>query len=217
MTSLISPTALFPHARKEEDTDVESARTVSETDQSFLERSLLAAAADQNSRESGSSPPETLQTEELPRQRDDLGPATPQMATAALFASWQEIAQQLGIAVEHEVPVEDLRTMFQTAKGILPKEHQRKFHELQGQAFDRILQGRIPVDTVAPIVLASMYETHPWVPFWESILWHMAQSYRFWLATPESPPPSRIQINCGGLGGGSLDSPTTPTFHRTHP
>ena len=77
--------------------------------------------------------------------------------------------------------------------------------------------GKLPVETVAPIVLASMYETHPWVPFGESILWHMAQSYQFWLATPESPPPSRIQINCGGLGGGSLDSPTTPTFHRTHP
>ena len=45
----------------------------------------------------------------------------------------------------------------------------------------------------------------------------MAQSYRFWLATPESPPSSRIQINCGGLGGGCLDSPTTPTFHSTHP
>ena len=144
-------------------------------------------------------------------------PDTPQMATPALFVSWQEIAQQLGIPVEHEAPVEDLRTMFQTAIGILPTEHQRRFHELQGQAFDRIPRGRIPVETVAPIVLASMYETHPWVPFWESILWHMAQSYRFWLATPESPPPSRIQINCGGLGGGSLDSPTTPTFHCTHP
>ena len=217
MPLLFPPTALFPHERTEEDTDVESARTVSETDQTFLERSLLAAAADQNSRESGSSPPETLQIEELPRQRDNRYPATPQMATPALFVSWQEIAQQLGIPVEHEAPVEDLRTMFQTAIGILPTEHQRRFHELQGQAFDRIPRGRIPVETVAPIVLASMYETHPWVPFGESILWHMAQSYQFWLATPESPPPSRIQINCGGLGGGSLDSPTTPTFHCTHP
>ena len=96
---------------------------------------------------------------------DNLYPATPQMATPALFVSWQEIAQQLGIPVEHEAPVEDLRTMFQTAIGILPTEHQRRFHELQGQAFDRIPRGRMPVETVAPIVLASMYETHPWVPF----------------------------------------------------
>ena len=92
-------------------------------------------------------------------------PDTPQMATPALFVSWQEIAQQLGIPIEHEAPVEDLRTMLQTAIGILPTEHQRRFHELQGQAFDRIPRGRIPVETVAPIVLASMYETHPWVPF----------------------------------------------------
>ena len=62
-----------------------------------------------------------------------------------------------------------------------------------------------------------MYETHPWVTYWQSMLWHMAQSYRFWLAAPESPPPRRIQKNCGGLGGGTLDSPTTPAFHCTHP
>ena len=87
------------------------------------------------------------------------------MATPALFVSWQEIAQQLNIPVEHEVPVEDLRIMFQKAIGILPTEHQRQFHELQGQAFDRIPQEKIPVETAAPIVLASMYDTHPWVPF----------------------------------------------------
>ena len=34
---------------------------------------------------------------------------------------------------------------------------------------------------------------------------------------PSVTPPSRIQINCGGLGGGTLDSPTTPAFHSTHP
>ena len=60
----VPSTALFPSARQEEDSDVESVRTVSETDQSFLERSLLAAVADQNSRESGSSLPESLQNEE---------------------------------------------------------------------------------------------------------------------------------------------------------
>ena len=45
----IPPTALFQGARKEEDTDLESARTLSEPDQDFLARSLLAAATDQNS------------------------------------------------------------------------------------------------------------------------------------------------------------------------
>ena len=58
---------------------------------------------------------------ELPRQKDDRSvlplhswPLRP------FFVLWREIAQQLGIPVEHEVPVEDLRTMFQKAIGILP-------------------------------------------------------------------------------------------------
>ena len=82
---VVPPTVLFPNAGKEDDSDVETAGTVSETDQNFLERSLLAAAADQNSRESGSSPPETWQADGLPRQKDDRSPATPQLATPALF------------------------------------------------------------------------------------------------------------------------------------
>ena len=213
----IPPTALFPGARIEEDTDVESARTLSEPDQDFLARSLLAAATDQNSRESGSSLPKRLLAEEQSCPMRGQRPRDPQLATPALFVPWQEVAKQLDIPVVHEDLSEDLRTMSQTAIGILPTEHQRDFHQLQGIAFSQIPQGRVPVETVAPIVLDSMYETHPWVPYWESMLWHMAQSYRFWLAAPESPPPSRIQINCGGLGGGALDSPTTPAFHCTHP
>ena len=46
----VPSTALFPAARQVEVSDVESVRTVSETNQTFLERSLLAAVADQNSR-----------------------------------------------------------------------------------------------------------------------------------------------------------------------
>ena len=104
------------------------------------------------------------------------------------------------------------RTRAKKAIGIPPREDQRDFHQLQGIAFSQIPQRKVPVETVAPIVLGSMYETHSWVPYWESMLWHMAQPYRFWLAAPESPPPSRIQINCGGLGGGTLESPTTRHF-----
>ena len=82
----VPSTVLFPSARQEEDSDVESAHTVSETNQSFLERSLLAAVADQNSRESGSSPPESLQNEEQLSRRANCRPTNPQLATPALFA-----------------------------------------------------------------------------------------------------------------------------------
>ena len=85
-------------------------------------------------------------------------PRDPQLATPALFVPWQEVAKQLDIPVVHEDLSEDLRTMFQTAIGILPTEHQRDFHQLQGIAFSQIPQGRVPVETVAPIVLDSMYD-----------------------------------------------------------
>ena len=39
----------------------------------------------------------------------------------------------------------------------------------------------------------------------------------FWLTAPKKPLPKIIQINCGGLGGGTLGSPTTPTINCTHP
>ena len=191
----VPATALFHDARKEEDTDIESARTVSEPDQDFLERSLLAAATDQNSREPGSSLPEGLMAEKQVGLKNSRRPINPQLATPALFVPWQEIATQLDIPVEHEALREDLRTMFQTAIGILHTEHQRDFHQLQCIAFSRIPQGRVPVETVASTVLDSMYETHPWVTYWQSMLWHMAQSYRFWLAAPESPPPRSTECS----------------------
>ena len=91
----VPATALFQDARKEEDTDLESARTVSETDQDFLERSLLAAATDQNSRESGSSLPEGLMTEKQAGLRKQPSSQPSAADYPAPFAPWPEIAKQL--------------------------------------------------------------------------------------------------------------------------
>ena len=213
-------TTLFPSAGQEEDSKIESARTVSETNQSFLERSLLTAVTDQNSRESGSSPSASLPKEEQDEQasrRVSRRPTNPQQVTPALFVPWQEIATPLGIPVEHEALTESLRAMFQTAIGILTADQQRDFHHLQGTAFSQLPHHIAPVETTAELILCSMYEVHPWVSHWETILWHMAQTYGFWLTTPQESPPEIIQINCGGLGGSTLSSPTTPTVNCTHP
>ena len=134
---------------QEEDSDIESASTVSETNQSFLERSLLAAVTDQNSRESGSSPSASLPKEEQNEQvsrRVSRRPTNPQQVTPALFLPWQEIATQLGIPVEHEAPTENLRAMFQTAIGILTADQQREFHQLQGTAFSQLPHHIAPVE-----------------------------------------------------------------------
>ena len=198
-----SPFGAFPGACVEDDTDVESARTLSEPDQDFLERTLLTAATDQNSRESGSSLPERLPAKEQPCQR----PNNPQTATPALYVPWQEVAQHMGIPVVHEEVTADLRTMFQHA--IVNKESFIDCKALpSAESLSRLHRSK----TIASIILDSMtmYEVHPWAPHWEIMLWHMAQSCKFWLTAPTVPPPSRIQINCGGLGGGALDSPTAP-------
>ena len=117
------PSALFPGVCGEDDTDVESARTLSEPDQDFLERTLLTAATDQNSRESGSSLPERLPAEELPCQR----PNNPQSATPALYVPWQEVAQQMGIPVVHEELTADLRTWFNKPLAFSPQRNKKSF------------------------------------------------------------------------------------------
>ena len=88
---------------------------------------------------------------------------------------------------------------------------------MQGTAFSQLPHHTAPVETTAELILCSMYEVHPWLSHWETMLWHMAQTYGFWLTTPQEPPPETIQINCGGLGGGALSTPTTPTVNCTHP
>ena len=150
-------------------------------------------------------------------RRDRCRPANPQLATPPLFVPWQEIAMQLGIPAEHEAPTETLRDMFQTALGILTVDEQREFHQLHGATFSQLPHNRAPVETTAQQILCSMHEVHPWSSHWETILWHMAHTYGFWLTAPTESPPTIIQINCGGLGGGNLCGPNAPTIHCTHP
>ena len=45
----------------------------------------------------------------------------------------------------------------------------------------------------------------------------MAEHQGFWLTTMIAPPPDCAQIQCGGLGGGTLGGPGVPTFHCTNP
>ena len=127
---------------------------------------------------------------------------------------WPEIATQVGIPVEHEASTDDLQAMFNVAIGALAVDEQREFDQWPGAM---VPQDKAPVETIASLVLSSMYEAFPAVPHCDKLFWHMAQSHEFWLTAPVEPPPNIIQINCGGLGGGTLSSPTTPTINCTHP
>ena len=121
----VPSTALFSADRQEEVSDVESVRAVSETNQSFLERSLLAAVADQNSRESGSSPSGSQQHEEQSSRGVRCRPTNPQMTTPALFVPLQEVATQVGIPVEHEAFTDDLQgaSALNTCRPLLWTDH----------------------------------------------------------------------------------------------
>ena len=104
-------------------------------------------------------------------------PANPQQATPALFAPWQEIATQVGIPVEHEASTDDLQAMFNVAIGSLTVDEQREFDQWQGAMVGQILQDKAPVETIASLVLGSMYEAFPAVPHCDKLFWHMAQSH----------------------------------------
>ena len=122
----------------------------------------------------------------------------------------------MGIPVAHEELTADFSVMFRHAIGILSTNDLRIFQSQHGAAFDRIPTQTEPLESLAPLILGAMYEAHPWTDHWETLLWHMAQHYKFWLLAPLEPPPSNIQINCGGSGGGTLSSPHAPLFHCTH-
>ena len=89
--------------------------------------------------------------------------------------------------------------------------------ESSTSTFSQLPHNGAPVETTAQQILCSMHDVHPWSSHWETILWHMAHTYGFWLTAPMESPPTIIQINCGGLGGGNLCSPNAPTIHCTHP
>ena len=220
-TIWVPSTELFQATSVDSDPELEPTDVALETQAELLTRTLLDAAVDPNSRESGlSSVPVSVpvsSTAQWPSQATGHCPPDPQQLNPPLFVSWQAITQQVGIPQEHELPSENLHSLFQQAIGILHTTEQRDFHSIYGSAFSTIPAVFAPIETVAPTVLQSMYATKAWTPYWETIVWQLAQSCGFWLVAPDPPPPCHIQINCGGLGGGSLPSPTAPTFHCTHP
>ena len=102
-----------------------------------------------------------------------------------LFVPWSTIAQGMGIPVAHEELTADFSVMFRHAIGILSTNDLRIFQSQHGAAFDRI-----PTQT-EPLILGAIYAVHPWTDHWETLLWHMAQHYTFWLQAPLEPPPAK--------------------------
>ena len=203
------PSVLFPeapgHVRLHDpiDDDLVSVHTPSETGAKVCERQLLQAAADQGSSESGSCTPPRRDGCHASSDR----PIDPQASTPCLFVPWSAVAQSLNIQVVHEEQSETLFDMVSQAMGVFHTEECREFGHRDGAFLDQ-LKGRImPLENLALDVLGAVYNGGKWNDKWETLLWHMAQSCKFWLGVPTPSPPDAVQINCGGLGGGTFDGP----------
>ena len=74
-----------------------------------------------------------------------------------------------------------------------------------------------PTIQVASLILNGHENSMERTRLWALVLRHMSAHQGFWLTTTIAPPPDCLQIQCGGLGGGTLGGPDVPTFHCTNP
>ena len=80
------------------------------------------------------------------------------------------------------------------------------------------LQGSfMPLEHIAPQVFQAMYQQQQAEFSWTTLLWTVAQRNQYWINHDALLLPDVLQINCGGLGGGALESSTPPHFHCTCP
>ena len=157
--------------------------TPSATGPEICERQLLQAATDQGSSESGSSTPGRR---EGPSESTDR-PTNPQTGLPCLFVPWSTIAQELRIPVVHETLHANLLDMILQAMGIFHTEEQRSFRSRNRALFDQLRGQSKPLESLAPNILEAIYDGRPWNDKWETLLWHMAQHYKFWLVVPPAP------------------------------
>ena len=89
------------------------------------------------------------------------------------------IAQELRIPVIHETLNASLTDMISQAMGIFPTEEQRSFRSRYRAFFDQLRGQSEPLESLAPQILEAIYDGSPWNDKWETLLWHMAQHYKF--------------------------------------
>ena len=185
------------------DPDLEPFEPPQETNEELLVRQLLQAATDQNSQECGSQAAD----------RSHLSLPNPQMCAPYLFVPWNTVAKQVGIPDVQAAPLPNLRDGVLHAVGLLPERRQKEFHAAFREAIASIPTLPEPVETLASLILSVQVKSIEKTRLWASVFRHMAEHQGFWLTTPIAPPPDCVQIQCGGLGGGTLGGPDVPTFH----
>ena len=134
-----------------------------------------------------------------------------------LFVPWNTVAKRVGIPEVQAAPLPNLHDGVLHAVGLHPEPQQQEFHVAFREAIASIPTLPEPVETLAPLILNVHGTSIEKTRLWASVFRHMAEHQGFWLTTTIAPPPDCVQIQCGGLGGGTLGGSDVPTFHCTNP
>ena len=115
-----------------------------ETNEEFLVRTLLQAADDQNSQESGSQATD-LEHSQLPN---------PQRDAPRLFVPWSDVARSVGIPEMQIEPPSNLRSV--VSHELLPEQEQKKFRAEHGTTLQAIPTLPEPVEALAPLIIDAI-------------------------------------------------------------
>ena len=194
-----------------DESDLESADTPS-SDNSANRAERLAKAVAQ-----ATAPTETHASQQRQQRQSSVNP---QLLSPPLFVPWNRVAELRGVAAVHAdkkaCPHAELMTALDQPKCMFAEE--KDLFLAANAELLSCIQGRVmPLEQIAPQVLQAIHQGQQAEFSWTDLLWTVAQRNEYWVDRNSPDLPSVFQINCGGLGGGALDSDIPPHFHCTCP
>ena len=145
---------------------------------------------------------------------------SPQLLSPPLFVSWNQVASLRGLVAVHKdiksCPHDELHTALDHPKCMFPGE-KKLFLAANGTVLDQLENQIMPLERIAAEVFQAMYQRQQAEFSWHTLLWTVAQQNEYWIGGDALPLPPVLQIHCGGLGGGALESDIPPHFHCTCP
>ena len=144
---------------------------------------------------------------------------SPQLTPPCLFARWAQVAGGLGLPIVHHDSNDAPVASSEAAQSCFFEAERKDFILANRILFHRLVGQVMPLETIADDVLDAIYgqEQEQVEMLWSTLLWEVAIRKQYWFDVSTQSLPHVIQINCGGLGGNSLDSPIPPHFHCTSP
>ena len=145
---------------------------------------------------------------------------SPQLAPPLLFVSWDQVAEERGLPTWHKdgdsCPSDEIDKAL-AQPGCLSSGEKELFLAANQALLQRLRNQVMPLEHIASDVFQAIYQQQQAEFSWNTLLWKVAQRNQFWIGYDALPLPHLLQINCGGLGGGTLDGSVPPHFHCTCP